>query len=73
MGTICPTNADVSKGVCGNVRGPAPSGFDGAHAGARRTRPVLLAIFVATTMTACGMGVWQEPVPGSEAARGRQG
>ncbi|MGO4703574.1 hypothetical protein [Dyella sp. 2RAB6] len=72
MGTICPTNTDVSKGELNDTpfvsmseldSAPACTGRAGLTPASGRLRPVVLAIFVASTMTACAMGFWQEPTP----------
>lgn len=42
--------------------------LEAARRRAGRVRPVVLAVFVASTMTACGMGLWQEPSSGHGAA-----
>lgn len=68
MGTIRPTNTVVPAGVSRRTRPAQERDIDVRATGC--ARPALLAVLVASTMTACGMGLWNERRAERHAATG---
>ncbi|NKJ20306.1 MULTISPECIES: hypothetical protein [Dyella] len=77
MGTIRPSRASVSEGGFGKMSATTMHGVDHAQAEpapktvrrrAGRLHPAVLAVFIASTMGACGVEPWQERPSGRDAA-----